>query len=236
MEEFDRAGGDELIFTLGPRQVHTLAETLPQAAREYSLRLQFTDFLLALVMGGRHLTSELLARLLQSLANAAGSGAAAGRAWREFARPYSTASVELLADLNEGTEPELLERCAAVERLAQLHFPHNEAYLGLILAIEVLLFSRHASAAESRRALNDYICPVRAQSLLSASAVSEPAAGVAGFPGRRSSMRRSAFSPGPSAATGPVPGAGAVAGAGRQGVWWRASIMSAMTSRRRSRS
>jgi LuxR family maltose regulon positive regulatory protein len=38
LEEFDRAGGDELIFTLGPRQVHTLAETLPQAAREGSLR------------------------------------------------------------------------------------------------------------------------------------------------------------------------------------------------------
>jgi len=157
LEEFDRAGGEELIFTLGPRQVHTLAETLPQAAREGSLRLQFTDFLLALVDGHAHLTSKLLARLLQGLAAAPKVGPDPGTAWREFAATYSAVFAELLADLNDGAGPDLLERCAAVERLAHLHFAHNEAYLGLVLAIEVLLFSRHASTAESRRALQDYI-------------------------------------------------------------------------------
>jgi LuxR family maltose regulon positive regulatory protein len=157
LEEFDRAGGDELIFTLGPRQVHTLAETLPQAARDGSLRLQFTDFLLALVGGHAHLTSELLARLLRCLAAAQTVGHEPGAAWREFAAAFSTVSADLLADLNDGAGPDLLERCASVERLAHLHFPHNEAYLGLILAIEVLLFSRHASTGESRRALHDYV-------------------------------------------------------------------------------
>jgi LuxR family transcriptional regulator, maltose regulon positive regulatory protein len=157
VEEFDRAGGDELIFTLGPRQVHTLAETLPQAARELSLRLQFTDFLLALVGGHTHLTSELLARLLRTLAAGNEFGHDPGAAWREFAAAYGAASSDLLADLNDGPQSDVRESCAAVERLARLHFPHNEAYLGLILAIEVLLLSRHASTAESRRTLQDYI-------------------------------------------------------------------------------
>jgi ATP/maltotriose-dependent transcriptional regulator MalT len=157
MEEFDRAGGEELIFTLGPRQVHTLVEILPQAARESSLRLQFTDFLLALVDGHAHLTSERLARLLRGLAAAPQVDHDPGAAWRQFAAAYSAVCSELLADLNNGAGPDVLERCAAVERLAHLHFPHNEAYLGLILAIEVLLFSRHASTGESRRALHDYI-------------------------------------------------------------------------------
>jgi LuxR family maltose regulon positive regulatory protein len=157
LEEFDRAGGDELIFTLGPRQVHTLAETLPQAAREGSLRLQFTDFLLALVDGHAHLTSELRVRLLRSLAAAQNLDHDPGAAWREFATAYSTVFSDLLADLNDGAGPDVLERSAAVERLAHLHFSHNEAYLGLVLAIEVLLFSRHASLGESRRALNDYV-------------------------------------------------------------------------------
>jgi LuxR family maltose regulon positive regulatory protein len=157
VEEFDRAGADELIFTLGPPQVHRLAGTLPPAAREYSLRLQFTDFLLALVGGHAHLTSERLARLLRSLAQEHAVGPDPGAAWREFAARYSTVTSELLADLNEGIQPELVERCAAVERLARLGFPHNEAYLGLILAIEVLLLSRHGGVGESRRALNEYI-------------------------------------------------------------------------------
>ena len=154
VEEFERSGGEELIFTLGPRQVHTLAETLPLAARDGSPRLQFTDFLLALVGGHAHLTSELLARLSRSLTAAQRAGY---DPWREFAAAYSAVTAELLADLNDGAGPDLIERCAAVERLAHLHFPHNEAYLGLILAIEVLLFSRHASTGESKRALHDYI-------------------------------------------------------------------------------
>jgi len=149
MLEFDRAGGEELIFTLGPRQVHTLVETLPPAARPLSRRLQFTDFLLALVDGRSRLASEL-ARLV--LADGVPESA-----WEEFAATFAAVSTELLADLNEGAGPDLLERCAAVERLAHVHFPRNEAYLGLILAIEVLLFTRHASTRESRRALNEYV-------------------------------------------------------------------------------
>lgn len=156
VEEFDRAGAEALIFTLGPRQVETLVGLLPPVARELSLRLQFTDFLIALVSGHARSSTELLARLLRGLA-AAPPGQASEAAWREFAAHYATATAALLADLNEGTTPDLLERCAAVERLAYLHFPRNEAYLGLILALEVLLFSRHASTGESRRALRDYI-------------------------------------------------------------------------------
>jgi LuxR family transcriptional regulator, maltose regulon positive regulatory protein len=63
----------------------------------------------------------------------------------------------LLADLNDGVNPGLLERCAAVERLSYLNFSRNEAYLGLILALEVLIFCRHTNTTEARRALDDYI-------------------------------------------------------------------------------
>ena len=156
MEEFDRAGGDELVFTLGPRQVQTLVETLPRAARELSLRLQFTDFLLALVNGHARLSAELLERLLPALALEK-TDPPREAAWREFAARFGPVSLELLSDLNDGAEPDVLERCATVERLAHLHFPQNEAYLGLILAIEVLLFTRHASTGEAQRALQDYI-------------------------------------------------------------------------------
>src|SRR6185437_11559238 len=156
MEEFDRAGGDELVFTLGPRQVQTLVETLPRAARELSLRLQFTDFLLALVNGHARLSAELLERLLPALALEK-TDQPREAAWREFAARFGPVSLELLSDLNDGAEPDVLERCATVERLAHLHFPQNEAYLGLILAIEVLLFTRHASTGEAQRALQDYI-------------------------------------------------------------------------------
>jgi ATP/maltotriose-dependent transcriptional regulator MalT len=157
VEELERAGAEQLIFTLGPRQVQTLIESLPPAARELSLRLQFTDFLLALVGGHARSSTELLARLLRGLAVAPVSSREPGAAWREFAAQFAKVSIELLADLNDGAAPGVLERCVAVERLAYVHFPRNEAYLGLILAIEVLLFLRHGSTRESRRALLDYI-------------------------------------------------------------------------------
>jgi LuxR family maltose regulon positive regulatory protein len=156
VEEFDRAGGEELIFSLGPRQVTTLVDTLPRAARELSLRLRLTDFLIALVAGRARLMTDVHAEFVRALSdppNAADPGAA----WREFAAALASACAELLADLNDGVGPELPERCTQVERLAHLHFPKNEACLGLILAIEVLLLSRHASIAESRRALSDYV-------------------------------------------------------------------------------
>jgi LuxR family transcriptional regulator, maltose regulon positive regulatory protein len=157
VQVFDHAGGDEMIFTLGPRRVQTVAETLPRAARGLSLRLRFTDFLLALVNGQPRLTTELLARLQTGVQERECPGEDPGAPWREFATAYASTCADLLADLHDGVRPNLLGRCAEVERLAHLHFPGNEAYLGLILALEVLLFSRHASTVESRRALNEYI-------------------------------------------------------------------------------
>jgi len=154
VEVFDQAGGEELIFTVGPRQVATIIETLPPTARPRSLRLQFTDFLLALVEGHARLAADNRTRLLQSLAL---RESATHSLWERFAAEYANATIELLADLNEGVSPGVLERCAAVERLTHLSFSRNEAYLGLILALEVLIFSRHTHTNEARRALNDYI-------------------------------------------------------------------------------
>jgi DNA-binding CsgD family transcriptional regulator len=85
------------------------------------------------------------------------AGNDAGSDWREFAAAYAEAAASLLADLHEGAGPDAIGRCVAVERLARLNFSRNGAYLGLILAIEVLLFSRLATTEDSRRTLKEYV-------------------------------------------------------------------------------
>lgn len=100
--EFDRAGGEELIFTLGPPQVRMLASTLPAAARAGSLRLQFTDFLLALVNGQTHLMYAIRKQLLAALHEPPAAAVDdPGPDWREFAAAFSDVSADLLADLHE---------------------------------------------------------------------------------------------------------------------------------------
>ncbi|HUI59577.1 MAG TPA: LuxR C-terminal-related transcriptional regulator [Steroidobacteraceae bacterium] len=156
VDEFDRAGGEELIFTIGPRQVHTLLASLPRGARELSLPLRLTDLLIALVEGRWRLVTELLEELHRAL-SAAGDEPEAAGPWRTFAGELASVSAEVLTDLHEGARLQLLERCAHLEQLARRHFPQNEARLGLVLAILVLLYSRHASVADARRALEDYV-------------------------------------------------------------------------------
>src|SRR5262249_6123529 len=95
MDEFDRAEGEGLIFTLGTRQVRTLVETLPSAARKLSLRLPLTDFLLALIDGHAHLSAELLHGFLRALSDVPDAAHDPGAAWRDFAAAFSTASAEL---------------------------------------------------------------------------------------------------------------------------------------------
>jgi len=156
VEKFDQAGGEGLIFTLGPRQVHTLLATLPRAARELSLRLRLTDLLIALVDGRWRLVTELLEELHRVLASNA-PHAAPSEAWNTFAAELASVSTEVLTDLHEGARPRLLERAAELEHLARRSFPQAEASLGLVLAILVLLYSRHSSVGEARRALGDYV-------------------------------------------------------------------------------
>jgi len=158
VSEFDRAGGEELMFTLGPLQLHTLANNLPKAARPLSLRLQFTDFLLALVAGQTHLMYERRKQFLQLLGELPMAASQdPGRDWREFATAYTQATADLLADLHQGAAPGAIGRCVAVERLARSNISRSEADLGLILAIEVLLFSRLTTTEDSRRALVEYV-------------------------------------------------------------------------------
>ncbi len=158
VSEFDRAGGEEIIFTLGPPQVQTLISTLPLTARSMSVRLQFTDFLLALVTGQTRLMYEIRKQFLGTLREFPVAAVHdPGQHWRGFAAAYAEASADLLADLHEGAGPDAIGRCLAVERLAHLNFSRNETYLGLILAIEVLLFSRLTTAGDSRRTLKDYV-------------------------------------------------------------------------------
>jgi len=59
VSEFDRAGGEELIFTLGPPQGAYTDQRSAITARSLSVRLQFTDFLLALVTGQTRLMYEI---------------------------------------------------------------------------------------------------------------------------------------------------------------------------------
>lgn len=156
VSEFDRAGGEELVFTLGPPRVRMLLSILPQTAREDSLRLQFTDFLLALVNGQTHLMFAMRKRLLSALRGPP-ARRDPGPEWREFAGAYADFSADILADLYEGAEPGSVERGVAVERLAHVYFSRNEANVGLVLAIEALSAARLSAIAPARRALTEYI-------------------------------------------------------------------------------
>lgn len=154
---FERAGGEALIFVLGARRVLSLAAALPNAARARSPALRLVDVLMAAVEGRAVVTRELRADLVHDLEMAA---PAPDSAWREYAVGLSDAAVALLADPYEGIAGGELAKLAATERLARLEFAKDETKLGLILALQVLIYSRHARVTEARRTLEDYVALV----------------------------------------------------------------------------
>jgi DNA-binding CsgD family transcriptional regulator len=90
----------------------------------------------------------------------AGTSAGPDAHWREYAAGLCDAAVMLLADLYEGLSSEAVTQCAMTERMARLQFAMDETKLGFILALQVLIYSRHSSVAEARRTLEDYVALV----------------------------------------------------------------------------
>jgi LuxR family maltose regulon positive regulatory protein len=154
---FERAGGEALIFALGARRVLSLAAALPGAARAASPALRLVDVLMAAVEGRAGVTRRLRADLVHDLEATA---PLPDPAWREYAVGLSDAAVTLLADPYEGIGAHDFAKLAATERLARLDFARDETKLGLILALQVLIYARHARVAEARRTLEDYVALV----------------------------------------------------------------------------
>ncbi|HVW70955.1 MAG TPA: LuxR C-terminal-related transcriptional regulator [Steroidobacteraceae bacterium] len=157
VDQFERAGGDQMLLSSGPSHVQTLVDVLPPGARKLSLKLQFTDYMLALIAGRASLARELYARLQPQVRKPAAARHDPGSGWKKYVAAYLSVADDLLADLHGGARSRILERCATVERLAHLSFPRNELHRGLILAVEILLFLRHASTKEARRAFQEYV-------------------------------------------------------------------------------
>ncbi len=150
---FEEAGGEALVFTIGPRRMQSLLSALPESARGYSLSLRLLDLLMTAVDGRARVVSELRADFERALAMAS-QGATI---WSGFASGLADAAVALLADLHEGLHANAMSRCSITERTARLHFANDESKLGLITALQVLIYARHSSLADARRALGDYV-------------------------------------------------------------------------------
>ena len=159
---FDEAGGEALIFTAGPRKVQTLLAAVPTLGRALSIRLRLTDVVMAAVDGRSRVAADLEAALSAAVAEIGAHPESAGIAaeewphWREFALGISRIARELLTDLHDGCAAGTLTQCLAIERLARRHFATSEAYLGFVLALEVLLHARHGRVADAQRNLAEY--------------------------------------------------------------------------------
>ena len=154
---FERAGGPALIFKIGARRVLSLVAALPPAARALSQSLRLVDVLLASVEGRTRVVRDLRSDLVRDMAVAS---VAADAIWREYATGLCDAAVTLLADLYEGVSAEAVTECAMTERMARLQFAKDETKLGLILALQVLIYARHSSVGDARRTLEDYVALV----------------------------------------------------------------------------
>ncbi len=159
---FDEAGGEVLIFTLGPRKVQALLAILPATARALSVRLRLAELVMAAVEGRASVVEELEAQFAPALAESGIGDRPAGIApglwphWRAFALGLAHISKELLTDLYGGCDPGTLVRCLATERLVRARFATAEAYLGFVLALEVLLNSRYGSVGDAAHQLTEY--------------------------------------------------------------------------------
>ena len=156
---FDAAGGEVLIFTLGPRKVQALLALFPPAARALSIRWRLAELVMAAVEGRCTVVAELAAQFEPAIA--AGdlpTGIAAERwpHWREFACGLVRMSRDLLLDLYGGSAEGTLLQCLATERLVRHRFATEEAYLGFVLALEVLLTARLGGVADASQKLAEY--------------------------------------------------------------------------------
>jgi LuxR family transcriptional regulator, maltose regulon positive regulatory protein len=156
----ERAGGEQLIFTAGPRTTHSVLMSVSQAARQRSVRLQFAEVVLAAV-DGRHATAMMLReRFIAALSEAAARDCDAlhglDARWSHFAAAMAELVCEFLQDPYSGARDGALSRAHELDGFCRRQFGSHECFLGFVLAFGVLLTARHGRLSEARRWLEDY--------------------------------------------------------------------------------
>lgn len=156
----DRAGGEALIFSIGPRKVHAIVATIPPAARDLSIRLRLAELLMVAV-DGRAAVVQVLARRFEAAVDVictlpAHAQAVPSPMWPGFARGISGIVTAFLQDLHEGCAADSVVRTLEMDWYCRRHFAAEESYLGIVLAFEILLFARCGNIADARRCLEDY--------------------------------------------------------------------------------
>lgn len=154
VELFERAGGEALVFHIGPLQLKSLAGIFPPQARELSMQLCLADLIIATINGTARMVAALREKMLHMLES---DGAARNQAWRSYVLGFVDMLLALLSDSFERAPAGILERSVEVEGMARQHFATDETKLGLVLAIKVILVSRYGNAEDASRTLFDYV-------------------------------------------------------------------------------
>ena len=160
MQLIDRAGGEELVFTVGPLKVHSIIESLPASARDLSLRYRLMELTMAAVDGRTVFGEELAARLRAAVelakANPESQPALPSANWATFALGLTGVLSDFLQDLYRGCVEGALGRTLELDWFCRRHYAAEQAYLGFVLAMEILLVARHGRLEDARSCLADY--------------------------------------------------------------------------------
>ncbi len=152
----DQAGGEQLIFSAGPRKVNSIVACLPPQTRPLSIRLRFIDLLMTTLDGQTARTAALRARLEIDLSGPVTANPPLDPNWPTFARGMAALACDLLADMHDGRGPGAAARAFELDRFCRSHLADRECYLGFVLAFEVLLLARHGEIAHARTCLLEY--------------------------------------------------------------------------------
>ena len=160
MQLIDRAGGEELVFTVGPLKVHSIIESLPASARDLSLRYRLMELTMAAVDGRTVFGEELAARLRAAVelakANPESLPALPSANWATFALGLTGVLSDFLQDPHRGCVDGALGRTLELDWFCRRHYAAEQAYLGFVLAMKVLLVARHGRLEDARSCLAEY--------------------------------------------------------------------------------
>lgn len=157
-ELLKRAGGEELIFTIGPRKVEAILATLPAGTVELSIRLRLMELLMVAVDGRTAVVEVLAERFLTALDAdlASATPTVPSLQWAHYARGVIALVRAFLQDLYAGCNPGSVAQALEMDWYCRRHFATEECHLGIVLAFEILLFARCGNVADARRCLADY--------------------------------------------------------------------------------
>ena len=153
-----QAGGEELIFTIGPRKVEAILATLPAGTVELSIRLRLMELLMVAVDGRTAVVKVLAERFIAALDAdlASATPTVPSLQWAHYARGVTAIVQAFLQDLDAGCSPGSVAQTLEMDWYCRRHFATEECHLGIVLAFETLLFARCGNVVDARRCLADY--------------------------------------------------------------------------------